>query len=178
MHQGPVVIKLSPYRLLAAAPIALARSVKTVVLDVSNMTCGLCPVTVRKALENVPGVERAKVDYAARATTVTLDADKVPPFVARGSHDERGLFLEAAPMIVVAKDIVLKSILTCPNCGFAREEMMPTDACSAGTMFAYKADCSGAACTGSPITAWSCSSTGTPAAGTSINPKYLPATCR
>ena len=48
----------------------------------------------------------------------------------------------------------------------------------AGTMFAYKADCSGAACTGAPITAWSCSSTATPAAGTTINPKYLPATCR
>ena len=47
-----------------------------------------------------------------------------------------------------------------------------------GTMFAYKADCSGAACTGAPITKWACSSTGTPAAGTSINPKYLPATCR
>ena len=48
----------------------------------------------------------------------------------------------------------------------------------AGTMFAYKPDCSGAACTGAPITAWSCSSSGTPAAGTNINPKYLPATCR
>jgi type IV pilus assembly protein PilA len=47
-----------------------------------------------------------------------------------------------------------------------------------GTTFAYKADCSGAACTGAPITAWSCSSTGTPAASTNINPKYLPATCR
>jgi type IV pilus assembly protein PilA len=47
-----------------------------------------------------------------------------------------------------------------------------------GTMFAYKADCSGAACTGAPITAWACSSTGTPAASTNINPKYLPATCR
>ena len=48
----------------------------------------------------------------------------------------------------------------------------------AGTMFAYKADCSGAACTGAPITKWACSSTGTPAAGTTILPKYLPATCR
>jgi type IV pilus assembly protein PilA len=48
----------------------------------------------------------------------------------------------------------------------------------AGTMFAYKADCSGAACTGTAITKWSCSSTGTPAAGTNINPKYLPSTCR
>ena len=46
------------------------------------------------------------------------------------------------------------------------------------TMFAYKADCSGVACTGAPITKWACSSTGTPAAGTNINSKYLPATCR
>jgi type IV pilus assembly protein PilA len=46
-----------------------------------------------------------------------------------------------------------------------------------GANFAYKADCGGA-CTGAPIVAWACSSTGTPAASTSINPKYLPATCR
>ena len=48
----------------------------------------------------------------------------------------------------------------------------------AGTLFAYKPDCSGAACTGNPITSWSCSASGTPAAGTNLNPKYLPATCR
>ena len=47
-----------------------------------------------------------------------------------------------------------------------------------GILFAYKPDCAGAACTGLPITGWSCSSSGTPAAGTTINPKYLPATCR
>ena len=45
-------------------------------------------------------------------------------------------------------------------------------------MFAYKADCSGAACTGAPITKWACSASATPAAGTTINGKYLPATCR
>jgi type IV pilus assembly protein PilA len=47
-----------------------------------------------------------------------------------------------------------------------------------GSSFSYKADCSGAACTGAPITAWSCSATGTPAATTTIAAKYLPATCR
>jgi type IV pilus assembly protein PilA len=47
-----------------------------------------------------------------------------------------------------------------------------------GTTFAYKPDCSGAACGGAPITAWACSSTGSPAASTNINSKYLPATCR
>ena len=27
------------------------------------------------------------------------------------------------------KVVILTSVLTCPHCGFAREEVMPTDAC-------------------------------------------------
>ena len=38
----------------------------------------------------------------------------------------------------------------------------------------YKASCSGAACAGTPITQWDCNA----AAGTTILPKYLPASCR
>ena len=38
----------------------------------------------------------------------------------------------------------------------------------------YKASCNGAACAGTPITAWDCAA----AAGTTILPKYLPASCR
>lgn len=26
-------------------------------------------------------------------------------------------------------DVILESVLTCPHCGFARQETMPTDAC-------------------------------------------------
>lgn len=26
-------------------------------------------------------------------------------------------------------DVVLESVLTCPHCGFAKQETMPTDAC-------------------------------------------------
>src|SRR5258705_5953366 len=44
----------------------------------------------------------------------------------------------------------------------------------AGTMFAYKADCSGGACSGLPVTKWGCSSTRTPAAGPTIKPKEPP----
>lgn len=32
------------------------------------------------------------------------------------------------------KTIILKSIITCPNCDFQKEEIMPTDAC----IFFYK----------------------------------------
>jgi hypothetical protein len=34
-------------------------------------------------------------------------------------------------------DLVLRSVLTCPHCGFRKEETMPTDACQ------YYYDCAG-----------------------------------
>lgn len=36
---------------------------RTVTLDVENMTCSMCPITVRKALEKVPGVVKAEAKY-------------------------------------------------------------------------------------------------------------------
>lgn len=55
---------------------ALAAPPQTVVLDVQNMTCELCPVTVRKSLEKVPGVSRTRVDFASKTATVTFDAER------------------------------------------------------------------------------------------------------
>lgn len=64
------LVMLMPLASLAATP-------QTAVLDVQNMTCGLCPVTVKKSLEKVVGVSRAQIDFAAKTATVTFDADKV-----------------------------------------------------------------------------------------------------
>ena len=61
---------------LAIAP-AFAAAPQTVVLDVSNMTCALCPITVKKSLEKVPGVASATVDLDKKTATVRFDADKV-----------------------------------------------------------------------------------------------------
>ncbi len=36
---------------------------ETVTLDVEGMTCAMCPITVRKALERVPGVMRVEAEY-------------------------------------------------------------------------------------------------------------------
>ena len=44
--------------------------------------------------------------------------------------------------------------------------------------FAYMPSCNGATCAGTPITAWECASSATPAASTTILPKYLPGSCR
>jgi len=55
---------------------ALAATPQTAVLDVQNMTCILCPVTVKKALEKVSGVSQAKIDFEKKTAIVTFDADK------------------------------------------------------------------------------------------------------
>ena len=63
--------------LLAAPPFAFAGASQTVVLDVQNMTCELCPITVKSALGKVPGVADTKIDLATRTATVKFDPDKV-----------------------------------------------------------------------------------------------------
>lgn len=63
--------------LLAAPLAATAGTPQTVVLDVQNMTCELCPVTVKSALGKVPGVADTKIDLATKTATVKFDPDKV-----------------------------------------------------------------------------------------------------
>lgn len=58
---------------------AWAGTPQTIVLSVQNMTCQLCPITVRKALEKVPGVSAATVDFQQKTATVTYDPDQARP---------------------------------------------------------------------------------------------------
>ena len=58
---------------------AVAGETSTATLDVSNMTCSVCPITVRKALEKVPGVDSAKIDLKAHRAVVAFDPAKTTP---------------------------------------------------------------------------------------------------
>ena len=65
--------------ILSAIPVAEAAQpikLQTVTLSVENMTCSMCPITVRKSLEKVPGVVDVRADYETRAATVTYDPSK------------------------------------------------------------------------------------------------------
>lgn len=62
--------------LLAVPLTALANNPQTVVLDVRNMTCSLCSITIQKALQKVPGVTDARIDYSKKIATVKFDRDK------------------------------------------------------------------------------------------------------
>ncbi len=46
---------------------------RTVTLDVQSMNCAVCPITVKKALEQVSGVQEVSIDYAAKTATVRFD---------------------------------------------------------------------------------------------------------
>jgi len=65
--------------LAAFATVAVAAEPKRVVLDVPGMNCSLCPISVKKALENVPGVVEAKAELATKSAEATYDPDQTSP---------------------------------------------------------------------------------------------------
>ena len=62
-------LALPPLAALAAAP-------QAVTLNVKNMTCSICPITIKKALEKVNGMAGVTFDFEAKTATVTFDPDK------------------------------------------------------------------------------------------------------
>lgn len=57
--------------LAATAPASAAE--QTVSMNVERMTCALCPLTVRTAMEKVDGVQEVEVDFDSKTATVTFD---------------------------------------------------------------------------------------------------------
>lgn len=62
--------------LSAAATTPAWAGMQTVTLAVPGMTCGVCPITVNKALKAVPGVEKVSVNEARKDAVVTFDETK------------------------------------------------------------------------------------------------------
>lgn len=52
---------------------------QALILEVSGMHCAGCAVSVKRALESVPGVRAAGVDFDASEATVALESGHVPP---------------------------------------------------------------------------------------------------
>lgn len=60
--------------ILLSTPIWAAT--QTTTLKVPGMTCPVCPITVKRALQTVPGVLKVEVDYAQKEVAVTFDNAK------------------------------------------------------------------------------------------------------
>ena len=62
-----------------ATPMAFAQSATAaatltqISFDVPDMTCALCPLTVKTAMRGVDGVQSVEVDFDSRSATVVFD---------------------------------------------------------------------------------------------------------
>lgn len=59
--------------LVFAANGAAFAAVRTVTLSVPGMYCEVCPITVKKALQKVPGVSKVEVSFKKKEAVVTYD---------------------------------------------------------------------------------------------------------
>lgn len=51
-------------------------ALRTVTLSVPGMYCAVCPITVKKALQKVPGVKKVEVSLERKEAVVTFDDSK------------------------------------------------------------------------------------------------------
>lgn len=59
--------------LAARATEASPARMQTATFAVDKMTCATCPITVKKAMSGVKGVQSVKVDFEAKKATVVFD---------------------------------------------------------------------------------------------------------
>ena len=71
---GPAVLNAVATAAAGTAAVLVAAAERTETFAIANMTCALCPITVKTALERVAGVKSVQVDFNAKTATVIYDA--------------------------------------------------------------------------------------------------------
>ena len=71
---GWAVLRDAPSADATATNSIVAANHQTLTFDIANMTCALCPITVKMAMKKVEGVKDVEVDFDAKTATVTFDA--------------------------------------------------------------------------------------------------------
>ena len=64
---------------LLTPPAQAAEALRQSIFSIKNMTCAVCPVTVRTAMQNVKGVNSVKIDFDAKTATVIYDPSVTSP---------------------------------------------------------------------------------------------------
>ena len=66
-------LPLSATLAMSQPPAVAVTQVQTATFAVENMTCALCPVTVKAAMGRVDGVRSVKIDFDAKTATVVFN---------------------------------------------------------------------------------------------------------
>ena len=85
---GDAMFKLGIALALLLVPSETMAADATVTLKVDNMTCALCPITVRKAIKSVAGVKDVTIDFEHNLAIVSFDdAATTVDMLAAASRD-------------------------------------------------------------------------------------------
>lgn len=52
------------------------QQLQTIILSIPNMTCEICPITIKKALKKVNGVSQVNVSFRDKTANVTFNPKK------------------------------------------------------------------------------------------------------
>jgi len=70
------LLTLAAAAMAFGAPQFASAAQQTVALNVPTMDCATCPITIKAALNKVPGVSKVKVSYEKREAVVVYDDAK------------------------------------------------------------------------------------------------------
>jgi mercuric ion binding protein len=70
------IMSTTSFAPLAAQSSRTSPRAQTATFAIENMTCAMCPITVKKAMEGVKGVRSVEVDFNAKTATVVFDPSK------------------------------------------------------------------------------------------------------
>jgi mercuric ion binding protein len=74
----------------SAALAQTATAQQQATFTIENMTCALCPFTVKRAMRNVTGVTFVAVDFGTKTATVTFDPSKATTAAIARASSEAG----------------------------------------------------------------------------------------
>lgn len=81
-------IAVSPFAAQSAA--AQVTAVQTVSFSIKNMTCALCPVTVKSAMAGVDGVKSVEINFDTKTATVVFDPSITTPAAIAAASTNAG----------------------------------------------------------------------------------------
>ena len=76
--------------LVSLAPAAIAAEAQTLTFVIENMTCELCPLTVKTAMGKVAGVQSVEIDFEAKTATVVFDPSLTDPAAIAAASTDAG----------------------------------------------------------------------------------------
>ena len=70
---GTMLQALFPVSLVLSGSAQAATTEQRSVFTIANMTCALCPITVKTAIQGVTGVKSVVINFEAKTATVVFD---------------------------------------------------------------------------------------------------------